>query len=244
VSEILDAVTPRSLALFARTAFGKLRDGGSVNASNYGDYQRQFFARPGIADSTYDRFAALRARIVDLAQPDLDQPVLDVCTGSGWQARAFADAGCKWVTGIDLIPERIAGANARHGGLDIDFREMDASRLEFETGRFQCATLTFGLHDMPPCVRARAIREVARVTRERVIIAEPRPPSNGVARSVYGFVGQLIDESFYFADWTRVDPEELIGDSGLRVIHRERGHHGTIELYVCEPTPDCLTISW
>jgi SAM-dependent methyltransferase len=238
VSEILEAVTPRSLALFARTAFGKLRDGGSVTASNYGDYQRLFFARPDIADSDYDRFAALRARIVDLARPDLTQPVLDVCTGSGWQARAFADAGCKWVTGIDLVPERIAGASARHHHLDIAFRAMDASRLEFEASHFQCATLTFGLHDMPPCVRAMTIREVARVTRERVVIAEPRPPSNTLARSVYGFVGQLIDESFYFSEWTRVNPDDLIGSSGLRIVHRERGHHGTIELYVCEPVVD------
>jgi SAM-dependent methyltransferase len=237
VSEIFDAVTPRSLALFARTAFGKLRDGGSVTPTNYADYQRQFFGRPGIAESDYDRFASLRARIVELARPDRDEPVLDVCTGSGWQARAFAEAGCRRVTGIDLIPERIAGASARHRHLDIDFRTMDASQLEFEVDHFQCAALTFGLHDMPPCVRAQAIREVARVTRERVIIAEPRPPGNTVARSLYSFVGQLIDESFYFAEWTRVDPEDLLRDAGLHVVHRERGHRKTIEIYVCEPTP-------
>jgi SAM-dependent methyltransferase len=172
----------RMLLLFAQTALEKLRQRSAVNAVNYADYQRRFFGRPDVAGSRHDTFAAMRARVAALAQPEPDAPILDACAGAGWQARAFARSGHRRIVAIDLVVERLVGARRVEPGEPIAFCAMDAARLGFADGSFACASLTLGLHDMPYEVRRRVLRELARVTRGRVVIAEPSAPRHPLQR--------------------------------------------------------------
>jgi demethylmenaquinone methyltransferase/2-methoxy-6-polyprenyl-1,4-benzoquinol methylase len=224
----------RMLLLFAQTALEKLRQRSAVNAVNYADYQRRFFGRPDVAGSRHDTFAAMRSRVVALAQPEPDAPILDACAGAGWQARAFARAGHRRVVAIDLVVERLVGARRVEPGEPIAFCAMDAARLAFGDGSFGCASLTLGLHDMPYDVRRRVLRELARVTRGRVVIAEPSAPRHPLLRWAYCLLGELIDESYFFGDWSRSDLGELVGAAGLRVVHQERALHGIVALHVLE----------
>ena len=63
--------------------------------------------------------------------------ILDVGTGSGFFAVLLAEKG-HHVTGIDLTPAMIeeAGRLAAERQVEVDFRVMDAEKLEFEDGQF------------------------------------------------------------------------------------------------------------
>lgn len=232
---IAQALRPRSLALFGRTAWGKARTRSQVTAETYRAHQRRFFARPDIARCETDAFGGLRQRVVDLAEVGSTGPILDVCTGAGWQLRAFRDRGCTPAIGVDLVYERLAGAAAMDPGAGTSYATMDAAHLAFADDSFAAASLTFGLHDMPRAVALATLRELARVTRGRVVVVEPIAPSQGLLRRVYAWVGELIDESFYFAEWTRADVRSLLAAAGLDLVHVERVAHGLLAIYVAEP---------
>jgi SAM-dependent methyltransferase len=68
--------------------------------------------------------------------------VLDVASGPGAVAAAAAARGAV-VIGVDLSPEMLAVARARHPGLD--FREGDAERLPFAEDAFDAVVCNFGL---------------------------------------------------------------------------------------------------
>jgi SAM-dependent methyltransferase len=98
--------------------------------------------------------------------------VLEVCCGSGMMSEKFARAGAA-VTGLDFSSAAILRAHerARRYEIKADFRVGDAEHLPFEDRSFDIVAVHDGLHhlDNP----ARAIREMARVAREGVVILDP-----------------------------------------------------------------------
>src|SRR4051812_19685640 len=73
--------------------------------------------------------------------------LLDVATGTGNLALAAARAGADHVVGVDLTPEllTVAREGAAAEGLNADFLTGDAEALEFEDGRFDVVSSTFGV---------------------------------------------------------------------------------------------------
>lgn len=94
--------------------------------------------------------------------------VLDVATGTGDLALAFAGAGAGEVVGLDLSEPmlREAAAKARDRGgaaRRVSWIAGDALHLPFADGRFDACTVSFGLRNMPDY--AAALAEMARVLR-------------------------------------------------------------------------------
>lgn len=83
--------------------------------------------------------------------------ILDVATGTGQQAFAFAKSGHE-VTGVDLTESMlgIARKHNRHGIVKFDLG--DATHLQFEENAFDASCISFALHDMPLNIRASVCR--------------------------------------------------------------------------------------
>jgi demethylmenaquinone methyltransferase/2-methoxy-6-polyprenyl-1,4-benzoquinol methylase len=115
------------------------------------------------------RLKGVRKETVEMSGVRVDDRVLDVCTGTGDVALEFAKR-CDDVTGIDLSAEMLAVARKKDREGKVRFLQMDATRLDFTDGDFDVSAISFALHDMPPEVREEALREMARVTREKIVI--------------------------------------------------------------------------
>ncbi|GAB4571776.1 MAG: hypothetical protein Kow0077_09410 [Anaerolineae bacterium] len=93
--------------------------------------------------------------------------VLDIGTGTGLFAEAFAARGLQ-VTGIDLNPEMIARARELVPAATFQLGRLEA--IPFPDRAFDVAFLGHVLHETHTPVAA--LREVRRVTRQRVAILE------------------------------------------------------------------------
>ena len=111
---------------------------------------------------------------------------------------------------------------------------MDASRLSFPDKMFDCTTVCAVLHDMPRAIRKEAISEIARVTKSRIVIFEPRNFRSALSASVYGVLGELLDESLHFRQFAKDDLIELITEIGLEVLTQETAWYNVMQIVVCK----------
>ena len=177
------------------------------------------------------RLKGVRRETVEMSSVRREDRVLDVCTGTGDAALEFAGQ-CDDVTGIDLSVEMLAVARKKNRESKIRFLQMDATRLNFADREFNVSTISFGLHDMPPEVRERVLREMARVTRKRIVIVDYNPPLNRLLRAIYIALISLY-ESKYFPDFARSDFEALLARCGLQVEREKALWLGLLRICVC-----------
>jgi demethylmenaquinone methyltransferase/2-methoxy-6-polyprenyl-1,4-benzoquinol methylase len=137
-----------------------------------------------------------RARTVRLVKPEGTEPILDLCTGTGDLAFAFAKAGRRQVpvVGADFTPEMIDLANAKRekaetsgkvpAGL-MKFLVADAQQLPFDSDSFQIVSVAFGLRNVADTMRG--LREMVRVCRPggRVAVLEFSKPRNRAFNALY-----------------------------------------------------------
>jgi ubiquinone/menaquinone biosynthesis C-methylase UbiE len=122
-----------------------------------------------VYDSPATRFFPFCAdRLVSYVKPKPGSRVLDVATGTGAVAVAFAQAVAPGgrVTGIDFSEAMLdkAEANIRKMALDnVDLHEMEAERLDFRAGYFHYAVCSYGLFFLSDM--SGALREWTRVLR-------------------------------------------------------------------------------
>ncbi|HVJ87566.1 MAG TPA: bifunctional demethylmenaquinone methyltransferase/2-methoxy-6-polyprenyl-1,4-benzoquinol methylase UbiE [Caulifigura sp.] len=155
-----------------------------------------------------------RARTVRLVKPEGTEPILDLCTGTGDLAFAYAKAGrlAVPIVGADFTPEMIDRANQKlkraeaagkvPGGL-MQFQVADAQELPFENDRFQIVSVAFGLRNVADTMRG--LREMTRVCRPggRVAVLEFSKPQSKAFNAVYQAyfrtvlprVGQIVSGS-------------------------------------------------
>lgn len=102
--------------------------------------------------------------------PEPDERILDLSTGTGWTSRVVARRGAA-VTGADIATELldVARDRALEEGLPIDYTVGDAERLPFEDGEFDAVVSTFGV--MFAARPEAAAAELARVCRKGARIA-------------------------------------------------------------------------
>src|SRR5262245_60467857 len=120
---------------FAADARSCIIAGVPIDADAFRDFERR--AHDRVARTYVDFFEPVTAgaipTLLDAAGVAAGSRVLDVACGPGAVATAAAERGAG-VTGVDLSPQMVAVARARHPGLD--FREADAERLPFPEGAF------------------------------------------------------------------------------------------------------------
>lgn len=121
--------------------------------------------------------------------PEGDAPILDVCTGTGDLALAYWEAAGRRVEviGSDFTPEMLEIArqkrlarkpsDSQSAVASIEFVEADATRLPFESNRFQIVSVAFGLRNIVDTEAG--VREMTRVCQPggRVAILEFSQPT-------------------------------------------------------------------
>lgn len=142
----------------------------------------------GRAAVTYDTvipfFASFGRRLVQLADLQPGERVLDVATGRGAllfpAAAAVGPAGS--VLGVDLAPEMVSGLGddvARRSVTNAEVRQISATRLALDDASFDVVLCGFGLHLFPDADAAGA--EIHRVLRPggRCAVSAPGAPGPG-----------------------------------------------------------------
>lgn len=120
-------------------------------------------------------FAPLATRVLEVAQPQPGDRVLDAACGTGVVARRLAAIlGAQGqVVGLDLNPAMLAVAQsvAAREGLTIDWREGRIEALPFPDGDFNLVVCQHGLQFVPD--RAGAVAQMRRVLRDggRVVVS-------------------------------------------------------------------------
>ena len=161
--------------------------------------------------------AGVREKVVHMTQARRDSHVLDVATGTGTQALAFARKGCQ-VVGVDLSEAMLAVARRKNVNGSVTFEYADATRLRFQDNSFDIACISFALHDMPRAVQVRVLREMARVTRPRgvIVIVDYALPKNRLgAWLVYQLVG--LYEADYYRAFIHSELNTLLAEAGIKV---------------------------
>jgi demethylmenaquinone methyltransferase / 2-methoxy-6-polyprenyl-1,4-benzoquinol methylase len=136
-----------------------------------------------------------RRKAVRLSGARPGDAVLDCASGTGDLALAFKrQVGTSGrVVGTDFCAEMLqsAPAKAAREGLQVDFQVADAMELPFETGRFDVASIAFGIRNVDDPVRC--LREMARVVRPggRVVVLEFGQPT-GVFGALFRFYSKAI----------------------------------------------------
>lgn len=155
-----------------------------------------------------------RWRTIRLVPPEGTDPILDVCTGTGDLAFAYARAakGTCDVIGADFTAEMLTLAEKKRdravaaGRLPagrVSFVEADTMHLPFESDRFQLVSVAFGIRNVSDTTAG--IAEMTRVCRPggRVAILEFSKPRNRAFNAVYQRyfrsilprIGQLVSGS-------------------------------------------------
>jgi len=129
--------------------------------------------------------------LVERADPQPGEELLDVATGSGNVAIPAAARGAK-VTGLDLTPKLLEAARARasEAGVEIRWVEGDAEALPFPDDSFDKVTSCFGVmfaprHDV-------AARELARVARPGGTIAVTGWTPEGITGELFSTIGSYM----------------------------------------------------
>ena len=197
--------------------------------------QKQFGAHAAAyATSAVHAKGASLSRLVELTAPQPDWRVLDIATGAGHTAAAFAPHVAH-VIASDITREMLAEADAlarAKSFANFETAEADAEKLPFADAHFDLVTSRIAPHHFPD--PAAFVREVVRVLKPGGTfalvdnIAPDQLSTPGFteaelneAAHVYNAFEKLRDPSHVrclgMAEWG-----VLMTGAGLRVVHSER----------------------
>lgn len=174
----------------------------------------------------------LRRDVATLAGVTSGMRVLDVATGTGEQAIAFAKRGAD-VVAIDMSPAMLAIARTKIGAANVTLIEADATALPFPDASFDVVSTSFALHEMPPEVRARAVQELVRVARPgaRVVVVDYALPHRPAWAAIVTRAVALYERDSY-PEFVRSDLLALLTSSGLDVQSRRTAILGAVQIVV------------
>jgi 2-polyprenyl-3-methyl-5-hydroxy-6-metoxy-1,4-benzoquinol methylase len=120
--------------------------------------------------------ATVRAILSKGVRAPADLSVLDVATGSADVPVALRGAAARRgvalsVTGLDLHAATLAHADRFTGGA-VPLVRGDAVALPYADGAFDVVTSSMFLHHLPDELVVRALKEMGRVARSRVVVAD------------------------------------------------------------------------
>ncbi len=160
----------------------------------------------------------VRGRVVDFTGADKNSKILDVATGTGQQAFAFAKRGFD-VIGVDLTEAMLAVARKNNPNDLVKFEVGDATQLRFEENRFDVTCVSFALHDMPLMIRKKVLQEMVRVTKPcgSIVIVDYALPRNKFDKFLIYHLIKLYEGEFYkkFID---SNLEGLIQQVGIEIV--------------------------
>ncbi len=184
------------------------------------------------ASAVHAKGASL-ARLVELVDPRPSWRVLDVATGAGHTALAFAPRVAK-VTASDITEAMLAEANklaAERGLGNVRTARAKAEDLPFPDMSFDLVTCRLAAHHFakPPAFVAEAFRVlmpdgvvaiVDNISPDRELLPALSPAQSDSLASAYNEFEKLRDPShgrcLGLAEWTA-----LLGDAGFAIEHKE-----------------------
>jgi demethylmenaquinone methyltransferase / 2-methoxy-6-polyprenyl-1,4-benzoquinol methylase len=139
-------------------------------------------------DSSWRRLA------VKLSELKAGEKALDVCCGTGMLTMELARTAGKngEITGIDFSENMLAVARKNISGFElkntITFIQGNAMNLPFENNRFDCATVGWGLRNVPNTLTT--VQEMVRVVKTggKVVSLDMGQPSMPVFRQIYWLI--------------------------------------------------------
>jgi demethylmenaquinone methyltransferase/2-methoxy-6-polyprenyl-1,4-benzoquinol methylase len=173
---------------------------------------------------------------VSRAPPPPRGAILDVCTGTGDLALAYA---AKAAPGVRIVGSDFCGPMLAHGiekarksGASVEWLEADAMSMPFADGAFDLVTVAFGLRNIADT--SRGLAEMARVLQPggRLAILEFSLPSNPLIRAGYlwyfrrvlPFIGNLVARNRSDAyTYLNRSVEEFPAGERLAALVREAG---------------------
>ncbi len=159
----------------------------------------------------------VREQVVDFANAGKGSKILDVATGTGQQALAFAKRGYD-VIGVDLTESMLQIARKHNKAGLVKFEAADATRLRFDDNSFDVTCVSFALHDMPLPIREKVLQEMLRVTKRdgAIMIVDYDLPQNKIGRSlIYRLV--TFYEGEYYKKFIASDLETLLEKTGIEI---------------------------
>jgi len=146
-----------------------------------------------------------RWRTVRAVAPQGDDPILDVCTGTGDLALAYWKKAKRTVPviGTDFTHEMLVRANQKRNkatrkaagnrAAPLRFLEADTQRLPFPDDQFQIVSVAFGLRNVTDTQQG--LREMVRVCKPggRIAVLEFSLPRNRLIRAIYsGYFRRIL----------------------------------------------------
>ena len=169
-----------------------------------------FAANPWVTDEERIR------RLVAAAHLSGDERVLDIATGPGYIAEAFAGAA-REVVGVDLTDAMLAIAKERtkeRGISNVSFRAADAQNLSFENGTFDVVVCRLALHHLQKPLQV--LREMARVCRaDGTVLVEDIYASEHPERSAYQDRWEILRDPSHVRTLALSELLQLFRDAGL-----------------------------
>ncbi len=169
----------------------------------------------------------VRDKVVNLTNARKGSNILDVATGTGKQAFAFAKRGYA-VTGIDLSEAMLKVANKNNKYSNVKFEVADATNLPFEDNSFDVTCVSLALHDMPLTIREKVLTEMNRVTKLQgiIMIVDYALPENRIMRFlIYRFI--KLYEGEYYSKFIKSDLKALLLKSGISIKEEHSVLFGT-----------------
>jgi len=166
----------------------------------------------------------VRNQVVDFVSADKGSTVLDVATGTGQQAFAFAKRGYN-VIGVDLTESMLEIARRDNKDGYVKFEAADATHLRFEANSFDISCVSFALHDMPPNIREKVLQEMVRITKPDgiMVIVDYDLPHNKIGRAlIYRLI--TLYEGEYYKQFIASDLDSLLRKTRVEVVERVQSY--------------------
>jgi demethylmenaquinone methyltransferase/2-methoxy-6-polyprenyl-1,4-benzoquinol methylase len=195
---------------------------------DYYPYIKGFFKKwARIYDVIVFLLAGVRGKVVETTAAGKGAEILDVATGTGKQAFAFAKKGFS-VTGIDLSEDMLNIARKNNKFSNVKLEMGDAASMAFPENRFDVASVSFALHDMPPSVGEKVLEEMVRVTRPGGIITvvDYDLPENRLIKNI-AYMMIKSYESKYYPLFIKNDLPGLIKRAGIKIEKERKVMFGT-----------------
>ena len=162
------------------------------------------------------------ARLVELASLRGDERVLDIATGGGHTALAFA-RHAREVVASDLTPDMLRAAEGfirAQGAANVSFELADAEELPFDDTSFDLVTTRIAPHHFPN--PAAYVREVARVLRPggRFLLDDNMGPEDLELSAFMDRFERWRDPS-HVRNYTVSEWSGWMREAGLRIEHAD-----------------------